>query len=183
MTSSDALFAALPAVEGIEGTSTSNHDPVRVFVIEGKSSRLAALATMLARQGFDVTSFLADAALHPQPEVRSGVVPSDKVTCGRLVLDLEHRLAWWDGTEVPLTAGELDIVALLASNAGCYMNYRSVYDCLHYQGFQSGVGDKGYWTNVRSMIRRVRRKFQAIDSDFAEVENSSGFGYRWRRAG
>lgn len=37
----------------------------------------------------------------------------------------------------------------------------------------------GYRVNVRSFIKRIRQKFQAVDTNFAQIENYLGFGYRW----
>ena len=103
-------------------------------------------------------------------------------TKGKLVIDLPQRRARWDGVEVRLTAGELAIVVLLVSHAGSCVDNRTVYDSLHYKGFQSGQGDKGFWVDVRSAIRRIRNKFRAIDSSFGELENVRAFGYRWRKS-
>ena len=40
----------------------------------------------------------------------------------------------------------------------------------------------GYWTNVRSAIKRIRNRFRALDPTFDETENYQGFGYLWRPA-
>ena len=53
--------------------------------------------------------------------------------------------------------GEYDIVHLLASEVGCCVTYRAIYDRLHYEGFIAGVGENGYRVNVRGMIRDLRR--------------------------
>ena len=81
--------------------------------------------------------------------------------------------------DVGLTVGEYKIAHLLASNAGRYASYRAIYDCLYYVGFRGGIGDHGYRTNVRSALKKVRRKFRACDPAFAEIETYIGFGYRW----
>jgi len=46
-------------------------------------------------------------------------------------------------------------------------------------GFRAGSGEDGYRANVRALVKRVRQKFRAIDSDFTALENYPGFGYRW----
>jgi two-component system, OmpR family, response regulator ChvI len=32
---------------------------------------------------------------------------------------------------------------------------------------------------VRSLVKRIRRKFLAIDPSFSEIKNVEGVGYRW----
>ena len=36
-------------------------------------------------------------------------------------------------------------------------------------------------SNVRTMINRVRRKFEIIDPSFDLIQNCSAFGYVWRQ--
>jgi len=106
----------------------------------------------------------------------------DTFQCGRLMLKPAMSRAFWDDHAIDLTVSEFKIVHLLASNADGHVTYRAVYDCMHYAGFIGGAGENGYRTNVRSSIKRIRRKFQAVDPDFAEIENYQAFGYRWRKA-
>lgn len=111
------------------------------------------------------------------------VVQADKLmVCGMLVLRPENSRAYWNGVDIGLTVGEYKITHLLASNAGRYVTYRAIYDRLTYEGFIAGVGNTGYRTNVRSVIRRIRNKFRACDPAFVEIENYSGFGYCWGRS-
>jgi two-component system, OmpR family, response regulator ChvI len=103
------------------------------------------------------------------------------IACGKLVLKPEISRAYWNGVDVGLTIGEYKIVHLLASNAGRYVTYRAIYDRLTYEGFIAGVGRNGYRTNVRSVIRRVRKEFRTLDPTFDKVENYTGFGYCWKK--
>jgi two-component system response regulator ChvI len=100
--------------------------------------------------------------------------------CGRLMLKPRIGRAFWDSIDLNLTMTEFNVVRLLSSNIGNHVTYRAVYDCVHHVGFMAGSGENGYQTNVRSMIKRIRNKFRVIDSEFAEIENWSSFGYRWR---
>lgn len=171
--------------EPAAGASQSTANGVRVFLVEGDSYCRATLAAMLMKQGFDVQSFEENAALREalanDRQVRHRLAPAGEVACGKLVLDQSKRRAWWGGSVVPLSVGEFEIVLLLAANAGHCAGYRAIYDCLHYEGFVAGSGDRGFYVNVRSAIRRIRKKFRAIDSDFAEIQNSRAFGYCWAR--
>ena len=171
--------SSIVASAGVFGDKASR---VRVLLVEGDPRTRATLAAVLARQGFDVESLDEHPAPHRPPSpVRRSPPPPEKIACGKLLIDPAERRAWWDGVEVPLTAGEFGIVVLLASNAGCCLDNRTVYDCLRYKGFQSGHGEKGFWVNVRNVIRNIRKKFRAVDSTFEELENARAFGYRWRK--
>jgi two-component system response regulator ChvI len=102
------------------------------------------------------------------------------VVFGKLVLSQSASRAYWKEVDVGLTVSEYDIVHFLASNVGDYKSYRAIYDIQYYEGFVAGQGDQGYRTNVRSSIKRIRRKFCEVDSTFSEIQNSPTHGYRWR---
>jgi two-component system, OmpR family, response regulator ChvI len=100
---------------------------------------------------------------------------------GRLLLRPRVGRAYWDEVDAGLTVSEFNIVRLLAAQAGEYMTYRALYDCVHGAGFVAGSGEEGFRTNVRSSMKRIRSKFRALADDFDEIENFPGFGYRWRK--
>jgi two-component system response regulator ChvI len=99
---------------------------------------------------------------------------------GELALHSSTARALWRQQDVGLTITEYKIVALLVSGKGTLRTYRAIYDTAHYEGFVAGSGEHGYNTNVRSLLKRIRAKFQAIDPDFVAIENEQGVGYRWR---
>jgi two-component system response regulator ChvI len=103
------------------------------------------------------------------------------VICGRLQLRSEDRRACWNGLDVGVSHREYKLIHMLVSDVGQYKTYRAIYDRLHYVGFIAGSGNDGYRANVRSVIRRIRNKFRAIDPAFDEIESYSGFGYCWRK--
>jgi len=115
--------------------------------------------------------------------VARGPQPDTQLVCGKLVLRPAVSRAHWGGRDVGLTVGEYKIVHLLASNPDQDVTYRSIYDCLHYEGFIAGAGNDGYRLNVRSAIKRIRQKFLECDSTFDEIENYTAIGYRWRPPG
>jgi hypothetical protein len=90
-------------------------------------------------------------------------------------------LCYWNDVDLNLTLGEYNIVHLLASKPGNFVTYRAVYDRLRHEGFIAGCGVDGYRANVRSAIRRIRNKFRALDPTFDKIENSTGFGYCWKK--
>ena len=104
----------------------------------------------------------------------------EDLTYGKLTLRPAVTRAYWDGIDVNLTVTEFNIVYLMVRDAGDYVTYRAIYDCVHHVGFIAGSGDDGFRANVRSAIKRIRNKFRAQDDGFSEIENFSAFGYRWR---
>ena len=100
--------------------------------------------------------------------------------CGRLHLRSDDRRACWNGLDVGVSYREYNLVHMLVSDVGQYKTYRAIYDRLHYVGFIAGSGNDGYRANVRTVIKRIRNKFRAIDPAFDEIESYTGFGYCWR---
>jgi two-component system response regulator ChvI len=119
-------------------------------------------------------------------EAQRVVVPAASTTTleaehhGELSLHPATGRALWRQLDVGLTITEHKLVVLLVSHKGEPQTYRALYDAAHYAGFVAGSGEQGHHTNVRSMVKRIRRKFLAIDAGFAEIENVPQVGYLWR---
>lgn len=97
-----------------------------------------------------------------------------------LTMDIENRDVFWNGTKVETTMCEWRVIHLLATNPGHASDYRTIYDAMKdCTGFVAGYGVNGYHTNVRSCIKRIRRKFVAIDPTFTAIINQTGKGYLW----
>ena len=91
--------------------------------------------------------------------------------------------AVWAGRTVDLTLTEFKILTLLAEKAGQDVGYREIYDLVHGKDFIAGHGSEGYRANVRTFIKRIRKKFRDVDPGFDHIENYAGFGYRWTAEG
>ena len=111
----------------------------------------------------------------------TNVAVEQRLACGKLLLKPEGSRAYWNEVDVGLTLGEYKVVHLLASNAGSFVTYRTLYDRLRYEGFVAGNGKDGFRANVRTVIKRIRGKFRACDPACDEIENYTGFGYCWRK--
>ena len=116
------------------------------------------------------------------PKSAAGPPSASLVVCGKLVLNPNVSRAYWNISDVGLTLVEYNIVHLLVSNAGRWLTYRAIYDRVHYEGFIGGSGEDGYRTNVRGIVKRMRKKFLQCDETFAEIDNFVGLGYRWANA-
>ena len=98
---------------------------------------------------------------------------------GWLVLRWDIGRAFWSDRQVNLTFTEFNIVRLLAERCGQDIPYRQIYDLVHGPGFVAGVGDQGFRAHVRTLIKRIRKKFRTVDTRFDAIQNYPGFGYRW----
>jgi len=105
--------------------------------------------------------------------------PPPQVRLGALELRFDINRAFWNGTAVDLTLTEFRMVSQLALKPGEDVSYRELYDLVHGKDFLAGSGADGYRANVRTFIKRIRKKFRDIDNEFDQVRNYAGFGYQW----
>ena len=110
---------------------------------------------------------------------RTSVPGQTVVTYGNVRLQRDVNRAFWKDVQIDLTLTEFQMVDYLASRAGRDVRYRDLYDIVHGEGFAAGQGEIGFRANVRAFIKRIRQKFRDVDSEFAQIENYPGFGYRW----
>ena len=94
----------------------------------------------------------------------------DVVERGRLRLDTKRVLAAWGGRRVDLTVTEFWIVHALARHPG------HVKDREQLMGEARMVVDD---STVTSHVKRIRKKFHAVDPGFDRIESVYGLGYRW----
>jgi len=80
----------------------------------------------------------------------------------------------WQSHPVDLTVTEFWIVHALARHPGHVKNRQQLMESANV------VLDDN---TITSHIKRIRRKFQAVDGDFAAIETAYGVGYRWTGAG
>lgn len=99
---------------------------------------------------------------------------------GPLELRLAIHRAFWRDKQVDLTLSEFAIVRFMVAERGRDVTYRQIYDIVRGKDFVAGFGTEGYRANVRSFIKRIRKKFREVDDTFDRIENYPGFGYRWR---
>jgi two-component system, OmpR family, response regulator ChvI len=103
----------------------------------------------------------------------------DALHLGRLELRFHSHRASWGGTPIGLTVTEFKILAQLALRAGGDVSSREIYDVVRGKNFAAGDGSDGYRTNVRTLIKQIRRKFRDVDPEFDHIHNSPGLGYRY----
>jgi two-component system OmpR family response regulator len=95
----------------------------------------------------------------------------DVIERGPLRLDAKRVVATWNGRRVDLTVTELWIVHALARRPG------HVKDREQLMGEARMVVDD---STITSHVKRIRKKFAAVDPAFDRIESVYGMGYRWR---
>ena len=90
------------------------------------------------------------------------------------MMDGNRHLCTWKGEPVTLTVTEFLLLKALASRPGYVKNRNQLMDAAY--GESIYVDDR----TIDSHIKRLRRKFKAIDSEFGEIETLYGVGYRYR---
>jgi two-component system response regulator ChvI len=96
------------------------------------------------------------------------------VVRGQLILDPARHLCTWKGQPVELTVTEFLILKSLAHRPGHVKNRDQLMDAAY--GEHIYVDDR----TIDSHIKRLRKKFKAVDGDFAHIETLYGVGYRYR---
>lgn len=90
---------------------------------------------------------------------------------GALQLDLKRMSALWQQVAVPLTLTEFWMVHALAK----YPGHLKDRDSLMSEA-KLTVDD----STITSHIKRIRKKFVALDANFDAIETLYGMGYRWK---
>lgn len=113
-------------------------------------------------------------ALFRRAELAGAPAPADSVIeRGPLVLDLNRFTVAWRGTAIDLTLTEFWLVHALAKFPGHVKNRDQLMSDAHIV-----VDD----STITSHIKRIRRKFSAVDPKCDCVDTVYGLGYRWKAA-
>ena len=97
-------------------------------------------------------------------------VADDVLHRGRLALDAQRVMASWNGKPVDLTVTEFWMVHSLAKHPG------HVKDREQLMRDAEMVVDDG---TITSHVKRIRKKFLALDPAFNAIDTVYGMGYRW----
>jgi len=111
------------------------------------------------------------AALFRRIEVlRQPPVQDQTVDCGDLHIDQDRLTVTWQGKAVELTVTEFWIITALARRPGHVKTREQLMDEANI------VVDS---MTISTHIKRIRRKFHAIDPEFNAIDAVYGMGYRW----
>ena len=92
---------------------------------------------------------------------------------GALVLDEDRHLCTWQGEALALTVTEFLLLKALAQRPGHVKSRNQLMDAAY--GDQIYVEDR----TIDSHVKRIRKKFRAIDPSFSQIETLYGVGYRY----
>ncbi|AJD39420.1 response regulator transcription factor [Rhizobium sp. SEMIA 4085] len=95
---------------------------------------------------------------------------------GQLVMDQERHTCTWKSEPVTLTVTEFLILHSLAQRPGVVKSRDALMDAAYDE--QVYVDDR----TIDSHIKRLRKKFKMVDTDFDMIETLYGVGYRFREA-
>ena len=97
------------------------------------------------------------------------------ITHGKLKLDPSQLECEWDGKQLPdkLTTTEFLIVQELAKRPGIIKERSQLMDIAYRE--DTDIEDR----TIDSHVKRIRKKFKKIDTNFSAIETRYGSGYRW----
>ena len=102
-------------------------------------------------------------------------IPDDQMMVrGDLVLDSTRHVCSWKNRHVDLTVTEFLLTKALAARPGHVKNRNQLMDAAY--GEHIYVDDR----TIDSHIKRLRKKFKAVDDTFDDIETLYGVGYRYR---
>jgi two-component system response regulator ChvI len=93
---------------------------------------------------------------------------------GELTLDRTRHMCAWRGGAIDLTVTEFLLLLALAKRPGHVKSRDQLIDTAY--GEHIYVDDR----TIDSHIKRLRKKFKAVDPDFDHIETLYGVGYRYR---
>ncbi|NYZ17871.1 response regulator transcription factor [Azospirillum sp. RWY-5-1] len=105
---------------------------------------------------------------------KEGGDPGQMIVRGALALDAARHACTWKGQTIDLTVTEFLLVKALAQRPGHVKNRDQLMDAAY--GEHVYVDDR----TIDSHIKRLRKKFKAVDEEFAQIETLYGVGYRYR---
>jgi len=98
---------------------------------------------------------------------------AEAIVRGRLAMDPARHRVSWDGRPVSLTVTEFLILEALAARPGVVKSRNQLMDAAYSDDVF--VDDR----TIDSHIKRLRRKFRAVDPEFAAIDTLYGAGYSY----
>jgi two-component system, OmpR family, response regulator ChvI len=114
---------------------------------------------------------LRRAEMRAQPEEEQD--EPESIIRGRLGMDPARHRVTWDDRAVSLTVTEFMILEALAQRPGVVKSRNQLMDVAYQDDIY--VDDR----TIDSHIKRLRRKFRAVDGEFKAIETLYGVGYRF----
>ena len=103
-----------------------------------------------------------------------GAPAANVMVRGDLVLDDGKHQCTWRGQDIQLTVTEFLLMKSLATRPGNVKSRDQLIDAAY--GENIYVDDR----TIDSHVKRIRKKFRAVDDEFNQVETLYGIGYRYK---
>jgi two-component system, OmpR family, response regulator ChvI len=120
-----------------------------------------------------IRAVLRRAEMRAMPPSEQQAAEQPEIVRGRLAMDPARHRVSWEGKEVTLTVTEFMILEALAQRPGVVKSRNQLMDVAYQDDIY--VDDR----TIDSHIKRLRRKFRAVDGDFKAIETLYGVGYRF----
>ncbi|MDQ0675703.1 DNA-binding response OmpR family regulator [Pseudarthrobacter siccitolerans] len=170
------LDLGLPDIDGLEVLRKLRRvTPVPILILTARDDERSVVLGL--RSGADdylvkpvkLVELLARIEAVTRRAARSQDTRRRVITLGKLEVDLERRVAVLDKEDLPLTATEFDLLALLAGHAGSVVTREQILDSLwgdafvassraldvHLTGLRAKLGLPGFIINVRGVGYRI----------------------------
>lgn len=108
-----------------------------------------------------------------EAEAEADLESGEAMVRGRLEMDPDRHQVSWAGKQVSLTVTEFLILEALAQRPGVIKNRNQLMDAAYSDDVF--VDDR----TIDSHIKRLRRKFRAVDPQFSAIETLYGAGYSY----
>jgi two-component system, OmpR family, response regulator ChvI len=112
----------------------------------------------------------------PRDQVVPKEIDAKALERGALKMDPERHTCTWNNQAVTLTVTEFLILQALAQRPGVVKSRNALMDAAYDD--QVYVDDR----TIDSHIKRLRKKFKAVDNAFDMIETLYGVGYRFKEA-
>ena len=120
-----------------------------------------------------IRAVLRRTEMRARPPSEDEAPDAAEIVRGRLVMDPARHRVSWDGRDVTLTVTEFLILEALAQRPGVVKSRNQLMDVAYQDDIY--VDDR----TIDSHIKRMRRKFRAVDHEFGAIETLYGVGYRF----
>jgi len=120
-----------------------------------------------------IRAVLRRTEMRARPPEENPAAEAVEIVRGRLRLDPARHRVSWNGGDVTLTVTEFMILEALAQRPGVVKSRNQLMDVAYQDDIY--VDDR----TIDSHIKRMRRKFRAIDDSFNAIETLYGVGYRF----
>lgn len=111
-----------------------------------------------------------------EPSEATAEEKSAVIERGKLVMDPDRHSCTWEGKPVILTVTEFFILQSLAHRPGIVKSRDALMDAAYDD--QVYVDDR----TIDSHIKRLRKKFKAVDDTFDAIDTLYGVGYRFKES-